>query len=72
MGRIDQELDRLRLAKAAAHLAGPGLRGTDRLPSVGAPPTLTPGSRVVDPVTGEEGEVVGYTRPAAQPAPLTP
>jgi len=62
MGRIDQELDRLRLAKAAAHLAGPGLRGTDRLPSVGAPPTLTPGSRVVDPVTGEEGEVVGYTR----------
>ena len=62
MGRVDQELDRLRLAKAAAHLTGPGLRGTDRLPLAGAPTSLAPGTRVVDPVTGEEGEVVGYTR----------
>lgn len=33
--------------------------GADAL-CVGCPPNLRPGAKVTDPVTGQEGEVIGY------------
>ena len=62
MGTVDRELDRIRGAKAAANLTGQLERRSEEHQAVGAPPPLRIGARVVDPVTGEEGEIVGYTR----------
>jgi hypothetical protein len=62
MARVDQELDKLRTAKAAAGLAHPTPLGADTHEAVGAPEHLRPGAVVTDPVTGKEAVVVGYTR----------
>ncbi len=57
-----QILDQVRVAKAAGTSPKPQNRGGPGVASVGAPPHLAPGSKVTDPETGLEGEVLAYGR----------
>lgn len=64
-----QILDLVRVAKQQRSPSplrtevGPGVG------SVGAPPHLVPGQKVVDPITGVEGEVIAYGRTHTVAAP---
>lgn len=62
MADLIEELDRMRQALAQLFPAQPPEPAADQLRGVGAPQHLRPGSRVRDPVTDQEGEVIGYAR----------
>lgn len=62
MPDIRKLLDQIRDAKAQLEAGRPGPHASELLSAVGAPPTLRPGARVRDTVTGEEGEVISYGR----------
>lgn len=62
MAELIAELDRMRAALAQLFPTPPRDQATDAVRSIGAPPHLRPGARVRDPITGLEGEVIGYAR----------
>lgn len=64
-----QILNKVREAKASRTRPPASAATTTPLGSLGAPPHLTPGQKVVDPETGLEGEVISYGR-TPEPAPL--
>ena len=55
-------LDQLRQALGAPRTPVTGAALARPVGALGAPPHLAPGRRVVDPVTGQEGEVLAYGR----------
>lgn len=62
-------LAKVRAAAALrAHPTPEIVRGQDTS-CVGCPPHLLPGTRVLDPVTGQKGEVIAYAR-AVVPGPV--
>ena len=57
-----EELDRMRQALAELFPTPPSEPVVELLRGIGAPPQLRPGARIRDPITGQEGEVIGYGR----------
>ncbi len=62
MPNVQQTLDQLRTTLATIRSPGQPPPAPDVIGSVGAPPHLAPGARVVDYITGLEGEVIAYGR----------
>lgn len=61
-----QILDRVRAAKTLRPQPKGGLPAQAAAAALGAPPHLAPGQVVLDPVTGQTGEVIDYGRTAGQ------
>jgi hypothetical protein len=55
-------LDQLRAALGTRPAPVGAAALTQLAGSLGAPPHLAPGTRVVDPITGQEGEILAYGR----------
>ena len=62
MDEVTEDLDRMRQALAGLFLTPPLEPGAELLRGIGAPPQLRPGTRIRDPITGQDGEVIGYGR----------
>ncbi len=62
MADLIEELDRMREALTQLFPAQPPEPAADQIRGVGAPQHLVSGTRIRDPITGLEGEVIGYAR----------